>query len=182
MSAPYFLPICIGDETFDFSHLEPFTLDVDSEKAGRTLVVHVRFTAHCFTKGYSAETHPDGEPILRDHGGRERTFCRTRYALSSKLRGLIESLAYPRVKVWQTAERRNWAHSVTVDTPKGPYHVFFELRKAPGGCQYKQDLNLVVESAYPEDPALGKPNLLGNMAFVLLCGKVFLRESVATRR
>lgn len=60
-----------------------------------------------------------------------------------------------------------------------PYHVFFELRRSHDRAY---DLGMVVESAYPEDPARGGPNILGKMGFVLLCGKVYTGKPVATKR
>lgn len=157
-------------------------MDVASAKAGRSLRIHVRFMSHCFSEKYDPMRHPEDEPILRDAAGRPRSFCRIRYMASKRLPDVIRSLAHPKVAVTQTARERNWLHSVSVDEPHGKYHIFFELRRAAGSDRERQDLNLVVESAYHQDPARGIPAVRGTMGFILLCGKVYKGEPVATRR
>lgn len=122
--------------------------------------------------------HPAGEPVLSDSAGRPRTFCAIRYRLSLGLPVVIQGLNHPQSKVRETAALRNWAYSLTIQDPAGPYHIFFEIRRA--AREKPQDLNLVVESAYhqTEQP----PRLLGKMSFMLLCGKVYLRQPSSTRR
>ena len=178
VASPYFSPLIVGQETLDFSHLEPLSLQVASKLAKKDLRIHVTFTNHCFTKKYVLEEHPVGEPILKDTGGRPRSICRIRYRLSHDLPSVIRRLIHPKATVWQTVERRNWAYSITINDPSGPYHVFFEIRRAAPALP--QDLNLVIESAYHETE--GPPNLLGSMNFTLLCGKVYMRQPTVTRR
>ncbi|HEF4763171.1 TPA: hypothetical protein SAN82_005649 [Pseudomonas putida] len=178
---PYFSPLAIGGELIDFSHLEPFTFVVSSQLAKRDLRVHVTFSNHCFTRGYDASTHPAGELVIDAASTRPRTFCPIRYRLSHQLPALIQTLAQPRVKVAETAAERNWCYSITIDDPSGPYHVFFEVRRTARERRQWQDLNLVVESAYHQDDGDG-PRLKGSMAFVLLCGKVYLGQPTATMR
>ncbi|WP_339500901.1 hypothetical protein [Pseudomonas silesiensis] len=174
----YFPVLIIGDQTYDFAHLEPFTFTIASQLAGRDLRVHVTFSSHCFSRGYDQATHPVGEPIIFDGAGRPRTFCAVRFRLSFELPTVIQGLNHPRAKVRETAARRNWAYSMTIQDPAGPYHVFFEIRRA--AKEKPQDLNLVVESAYhqTEQP----PRLLGKMGFMLLCGKVYLQQASSTKR
>lgn len=182
MSKPYFQPIQIGEELFDLAHLEPFSFQVEIKLAQKILTVHVTFSNHCFSKKYKPERHPPGEPILDAGSQRPRTFCRTRHRLSKQLPELILSLNHPKCKVTQTAARRNWAYSIKIEDPEGPYYVFFEISKAVQPGRQKQDLNLVVESAYHDDPEEPDPVLLGDMAFLILCGKTYLRQPVATKR
>ena len=73
--ANYFPDLVISEVNYDFSHLDPFIMMVKSDMAKKELKVHVRFTNHCFTRGYEAFSHPEGEPIIPDHSGNERTFC-----------------------------------------------------------------------------------------------------------
>lgn len=176
---PYFPPITANGQTYDLTHLDPLTLQVQSDMAKKTLCVGVRFSNHCFTNEYDATAHPAGFPVLLDAGQRQRSFCHIRYDLSHQLPAIVQGLAHPRIQVWQTAERRNWVYSMTVTNPAGPYHVFFELRRSHDRAY---DLGMVVESAYPEDPARGGPNILGKMGFVLLCGKVYTGKPVDTKR
>jgi len=155
---------------------------VKSDMARKELKVHVRFTNHCFTKGYEAFGHPEGEPIIPDHSGNERTFCPIRYRLSLSLPEIISGLVNPQKKVFQTAAKRNWAYSITIDDPAGPYHLFFEIRRASRDERYLQDLNVVVESAYHEERGYGPPKLLERIGFVALCGRVYCGKPLATKR
>lgn len=183
MSNPYFPPLEIAGQTYEFAHLEPFSIYLDSKKAGKELNVRVRFTNHCFTQGYDEYLHEPGYPILQDQGGRDRLFCSTRYRLSHGLPAIIQELSDGRTNVWQTSSLRNWAHSVRIEDPCGPYYVFFELRRPQRRHpRIKQDLDLTVESAYHEDPSKGPPALRGKMRFNILCGKVYKGEPVATQK
>ncbi|MDX9625936.1 hypothetical protein [Pseudomonas fragariae (ex Marin et al. 2024)] len=178
---PYFPELIIDGQSIDLAHLEPFTFVIHSEKAKRDLRVHVTFSTHCFSISYLQENHPAGQPVIDAASARPRTFCPIRYRLSHQLPALIQSLNHPKAKVWETATERNWCYSITIDDPKGPYHVFFEVRRATSERRQWQDLNLVVESAYHEADG-GGPRLKGSMAFPLLCGKIYLRERTATKR
>lgn len=157
-------------------------MDVASTKAGKSLRIRVRFMSHCFSEKYDAACHPAGDLILRDAGGRPRSFCPIRYTASKRLPELIRGLNHPKAAVTQTARVRNWLHSVSIDEPHGKYQIFFELRRAAMNERGWQDLNLVVESAYHQDPGRGAPAVRGSMGLILLCGKVFRGEPIATRR
>ena len=180
---PYFQPLLIVDDMYEFGHLEPFSIYVDSKKAGKVVNVRVTFTCHCFTVAYEESRHEPGHPIIKDQGGRDRLFCPTRYRLSHYLPEVLAALADGKDNVWQTSALRNWAHTVKIEEPSGPYYVFFELRRArKDGSRVKQDLDLVVESAYPDDPEKGSPAFRGKMRFNILCGKIYRNEPVATQK
>lgn len=179
---PYFEPVTIGTQVFEFTHLEPFTFTFQSQRAKKWLRVHVTFKDHCFTKKYKIEEHVPEEPVFHAQTDKPRLFCRIRYRLSQSLPAIVQGLNHPKVKVWETASRRNWAYSITIQDPAGPYHVFFEVRRPAAHQKHLQDINVVVESAYHEDPDEGPPNLIGEMAFYLLCGKIYAGEPTSTRR
>lgn len=162
---------------YDLDHLVSFILNVDSERAQKQLTVRVSFTNHCYTVQHDPAAHPEGWPILRDGGGRARTFCPERYRLSKQmLPAFIQQLNHPKAAVRQTHERRNWVHSALIDTEIGTYVAFFELRRSRATSV---DLEMVVESAYARlEPA----GTLGRIGFILLCGRVFRGDPVATRR
>ncbi|WP_456293331.1 hypothetical protein [Pseudomonas sp. AK106] len=182
MTDSYFPALVIAGTPIDLSHLEPFSFEVDSQLAKKMLRVHVTFSNHCFSKGYDAQRHPPNEPIIGQGQSRPRTFCPIRYRLSHVLPALIKNLAdWPRTKVWETSAERNWCYSITIEDPTGPYHVFFEVRRAAKDRRQWQDLQLVVESAYHEEDE-GGPSLKGSMAFVLLCGKTYMGQPTATKR
>ncbi|SFL31577.1 hypothetical protein [Pseudomonas sp. NFACC46-3] len=174
----YFPRLTIGGQTYDFAHLEPFTFTVQSDLVGRKLSVHVTFSSHCFSRAYDEALHPSGEQIIFDHAGRPRTFCSIRYRLSLMLPTVIQGLNHHQAKVRETAAQRNWAYSITIADPNGPYHVFFEIRRAAAGKP--QDLNLIIESAYHQTDK--PPRLLGRMGFILLCGKIHMRQPTSTKR
>lgn len=178
----YFPPLIIANEPIDLSHLEPFSFEIDSKKAKKVLKVHVTFSTHCFSRKYKPEKHPVGEPMIDSDTPRPRTYCPIRYRLSKQLPALILGLNHPKCTVTQTGMRRNWVYTIKIEDPSGPYYVFFEISKAVQAGRQKQDLTLVVESAYHDDPNEDDPVLLGEMAFLVLCANTYMRLPVATRR
>lgn len=182
MASPYFPPLVIGGETKEFLHLEPFNFEFYSKSAKKNLRVHVTFRSHAFSKKYIAADHPDGDPIIDSNTPRPRTFCPIRYRLSFALPNLILGLNNEKVKVWETAARRNWAYSIKIEDPAGPYHIFFEVRRPAQHSQVKQDISLIVESAYHENAESGPPNLLGSISFMLLCSNVYMKKPTSTKR
>jgi len=182
VTQPYYESLNLGEEIFEFPHLEPFNMEFESRMANKWLRLHVTFKNHCFTKGYKAEEHIAGEPIFDEFSESPRSFCRTRYRLSKSLPDLIRRLNHPKVEVVQTVAKRNWVYSITIEDPAGPYHVFLEVRRAGAARKHLQDLNIVIESAYHEDPEMEPPKVLGSMNFFLLCGKVFTNKPIATKR
>jgi hypothetical protein len=181
-TAPFFSPLSIGGQIFDFRHLDPFTMSFNSQMASKDLRVNVRFSNHCFTHSPLDHAVYPPEIILTDHSNRERIFCQTRYQLSHMLGAVVRGLNNPQCKVHQTASKRNFNYSLQIDNPKGPYHLFFEVSKTTGQASSMQDLNLFVESAYPEMPIGEPPALLGRIGFQLLCSKVFLKQPISTKR
>lgn len=179
---PYFAPLAIGGEPIDLTHLEPFTFEIDSKAAKKILTVHVTFSNHCFSRKYTPEKHPAGEPIIDPTSPRPRTFCPIRHRLSKQLPALILRLNHPKCKVQQTKALRNWAYTLKIDDPSGPYYVIFEIRRAVQKGRQKQDLSLVVESAYHDDPEQPDPILLGEMGFLILCANTYMGRPVAAKR
>ncbi|CAI3808406.1 hypothetical protein GLGCALEP_05162 [Pseudomonas sp. MM221] len=177
----YFPPLVVANERIDLSHLSPFTLLVESRLAKRKLRVHVTFSNHCFSRSYTQASPPECQVIIDQSAPRLRAFCPIRFRLSRQLPQLIKTLNHPQAKVLETSTERNWCYSITIDDPEGPYHVFFEIRRASKQRRQWQDLQLVVESAYHQSDKAA-PNLKGVVGFVLLCGKVYLGKAVSTKR
>lgn len=184
MPTPYFKNLVIGDQTYSFEHLEPFTFQLVSKLAQKTLLIHVTFTNHCFTHKYKPEKYQAGQLLLDTDTPRPRVFCPTRYRLSRELNlaDLIRGMTHPKCKVSQSKERRNWAYTMQIDNPEGPYYLFFEIRKAVQAGRQRQDLSIIVESAYPDDPEEKTPVFVGDMSFILLCGKTYKRQPVTAGR
>lgn len=182
LNEPFFPPLCIDGVTYDFLHLEPFTMRFTSERANRQLRINVRFSNHCFSYSPTNEEERKAPYQLFDHNEKERVFCPVRYKLSLKLPNIVRSLNNQRCKVYQTAAKRNFNYSLQVDDPKGPYHLFFEVSKATGKSSQMQDVNMFVESAYHEEPIGNSPNLLGKIGFHVLCTNIYLKKPVSTKR
>lgn len=72
------------------------------------------------------------------------------------------------------------AHCATESSMLLP--IFFELRRTVPKRRQLQDLDMVVESAYPADPNRPEPNILGPVRFALLAGSLFLGKTITTRR
>ena len=179
----YYQPLHIHGQVYDLSHLDPFQFEVSSTKVPRPLRINVRFTNHCFSEAFDPVKHPVDEPVIPD-GQRRRAFCPDRYDLSPGLPALIRGLAEPAARVHETATRRNWMHAALVEVPIAGtrYQIFFELRRTIPERRRLQDLDMVVESAYPADPNRPEPNILGPVRFALLAGSLYLGKMVTTRR
>jgi hypothetical protein len=179
----YHPPLRIRGEIYDLSHLDPFQFEVSSTKVPRPLRINVRFTNHCFSEAFDPAKHLSDEPVIPD-GQRRRAFCPDRYDLSLRLPALIQGLGEPAAFVHETAARRNWMYAALVEVPIAGtrYQIFFELRRAIPERRRLQDLDMIVESAYPADPNRPEPNILGPVRFALLAGSLFLGKVVTTRR
>jgi len=182
-AAHYHRPLHLHGQVIDLAHLDPFVFEANSTKVPRPLRINVRFTNHCFSDAFDPARHPADAPVILD-GRRRRAFCPDRYALSLHLPNLIRGLANPNARVHETAARRNWMYGATVALPVTGtiYQIFFDLRRATPERRRFQDLDLVVESAYPADPARPAPNILGRVSFLLLAGSLYTGKPVTTRR
>lgn len=169
MGKSYFSPVFVSGQQVNLVHLEPFTLQVQSEHAKKTLRVRVTFSTHCFSEEHGKIPHPVGDTVIDQDTKRPRTFCPTRYQLSHDLPNLVNAMVDE--DVFQTDAQRNWVYTVTITSPAGPYHLFFEVRKAPNEQRTWQDVNLVVESAYLQTGA--DPAVRGKKPFVLVCGEAY---------
>lgn len=166
----YFSPLRVGGQLVDLSHLEPFTIIIQSEKVGKPLRTAITFTNHCFSASHGDLPHPPGDEAIWD-GGKMRTFCATRYRLSHALPQVIRSL--PERKVILAAHGTTWVHTLTIENPDGPYHLFLTVKRSPKEKRAWQDVDVIVESAYPE--TRNAPSTTGSRRpFVLVCGDAYL--------
>ncbi len=172
------MPFSFEGQLYEFDHLEPFHIKIDSEKAKRELRIQVTFSNHCFS--YTRIDEP-WSTVLDKNESRPRVFCPTRYRLSLQLPDIIQRLNDPSIKVHQTWHRRNWVYSMKIEDPSGPYHVFFEIKKSPKHKSKYQELSLHVESAYHEDEGRA-PNVVGTMKFHILCNNTYLGRKVSTKK
>jgi len=172
--APYFAPLRVGAAVYDLGHLDPVRFQVPSEKLRRAVTVRCRFSNHVFTRAFDPQSDPAGALAIMD-GIRRRMFCPDRYRLSLHLPTAVLGLREARTYVRETKARRNWLYVATIEVPETPqadaplpapirYQIFFTLRKAGKGSATREDVEMVVESAYAEDPAR-LPELLGRALF-----------------
>lgn len=176
----YFPSITIGDKQYDFSHLNSFLMSFYSESAKKTLGLYVVFTNHCFTESYQHDSPTNGNPLFSTDTIRPRIFCPIRYRLSQELPRILNGMNHGKVKVSQTKSRRNFVHSIKIDDPNGPYHLFIEVRKRKDEDKKHHDVKVIVESAYHEDDT--PPDIIGAIGFHALCTNTYLGKKVATKR
>lgn len=166
----YFQQVVVDGQKVDLSHLDPLTLTFESRKVGKVLRVAVTFSSHCFSASYGEFPHPPGDTVIRD-GKKMRTFCPTRYRLSKVLPDVIRSL--PTKKVILAAHETTWVHTLTIQDPSGPYHLFLTIKRSASEKRTWQDVDVIVESAYHQ--TRGAPNTSGSWRpFVVVCGEAYL--------
>ncbi len=188
---PYFSPLIVGGVPHDLGHLDPVRFQVPSEKLRRGITVRCRFSNHVFTRAFDTEADAADTPVIMD-GVRRRVFCPNRYQLSFFLPGAILGLREPRIYVRETKARRNWLYVASIELPAAEsveggmpsssirYQVFFALRKAGKSGTTREDVEMVVESAYAEDPAR-LPELLGRALFAGLATAAMEGRQVHTQ-
>ena len=177
----YYPPFVIGNTSHDLGHLDPVTFATPSAKLGRPIRVLCWFTTHTYT-----EAAPAGHagPLVIDEGRRPRLFCPDRFALSHHLPDVVRLLADPDRYVWEGEHERNWLHRAEVDIAGSSnglttYQVFFALKKAERGS--RQDVVMVVESAYAHDP-LRTPKTVGRTKIAGLLAATVEGKKLHTQR
>jgi hypothetical protein len=177
---PYFAPLSVDGTVYDLGHLDPLRFQVESEKLRRSVTIQCRFSNHVFTRAFDPQVDPADTPFIMD-GIRPRVFCPSRYRLSVHLPRAIFGLREPRVYVRQTQARRNWLYVATIEVASDAaeprenadnatnlarvrYQVFFVLRKGNKSGAPPMDVEMVVESAYADNPARPQ-ELLGRALF-----------------
>ena len=103
----------------------------------------------------------------------------------------VLELRDPRIYVRQTNARRNWLYVATIERAEAEaagersprpvrYQLFFTLRKAVGEGSTREDVEMVVESAYAEHLAR-PPDLLGRVLFAGLVTATFEGRAIHTQ-
>jgi len=175
----YFHPVWVGGQRIDLSHLDPFSMTLHSERLNKALRIAVTFSTHCFSEAYGKIPHPSGDSVIDEDTKQPRTYCPIRYGLSKALPDVIRAMADKTITL--TAFKRNWVHTITVESPAGPYHVFVEIHRAGPDKRTWQDLELVVESAYHQT---GKPpSVTGSpRPFMVVCAEVYAPPPTKPRK
>jgi hypothetical protein len=115
-----FEPIEVGDETWDFSHLEAFAIKIPIDANNKTqIVIDVVFffTCHCFTRSLETGETPESG-FLFDNGQEKRVLDKERYELSKvHLRDIVKTLP---------------SRSILVASPSIPNFVTYEIITSSG--------------------------------------------------
>ena len=178
---PHHQPVAIGGTVYDLAHLDPVIFSTPSTKLGRPIRVWCWFTTHTYTETAPAD---HAGPLVIDEGRRPRVFCCARFALSHHLPDVVRLLADPDRYVWEGGHERNWLHQAVVAVT-GPSNtpttcqVFFALKKAERSS--KQDVEMVVESAYAHDP-LRTPKVVGRTKIAGLLAATVEGRKLHTQR
>jgi hypothetical protein len=179
-NAPYFPNLIVEGNTYEFTHLNAFHMSFYSMNAKKDLRLYVVFTNHCFTISYIGGMPTNGMPIIDVNTPRPRLFCPIRYQLSKDLPDIINKMNNGKVKVHETATRRNFVHSIKIESPSGPYHLFIDIKKGTEKDRDHHDIKVVIESAYHQDEE--PPKLLGKIGFHILCTNKYLKKKTSTQR
>jgi hypothetical protein len=159
--------LCIGEETYDLSHLAPFYFEIVPEGFTKSVKISVTFHNHCFTEEVKGNNQPPlpalSPPFVTKKEGddQNRFFSRERYELSRELRNVVSS--FEGRKVAQTRH----GDFVVVTTQSGQsYGVFFNLRQFN-----KATCDMFILSAYPLAPGK-KPAVTKEMRFKVAVAKI----------
>ena len=148
-------------QTFDFAHLNSFSLSVPHRET--TYSVLVNFSCHCFTEKFDETS--DMPPYT--HRNEVRTFNIKRYGLSKSLRSIIEEHANK--KVFFT---RNSNYLIVSTDNEEKYAIFFDLKRERTGAHH---VVLTVASAYLKDAL---PKHLDKINFRILIAKIATGQQV----
>ena len=147
-------------QTYKFAHLEPHT-EIFARPAAKdlppeTFTVDVRYSDHCFTRRPRPGENYDTQLIYANGHKKIRLFCPRRNEMSKLLPELIRSL--PDRKPQHNGTHGNFFTLDTLDLNGNPvkYIIIFNVRKSGKGR-----MELLVETAYIEDPDYGSAPLTG---------------------
>lgn len=147
-------------QTYKFAHLEPhtetFMRPAAKGQPSEIFTVDIRYSDHCFTRRPKLGENYDAKLVYPNGDKKIRLFCPKRNEMSKLLPELIRSL--PDRKLQHNGTRGNF---FTLDTQdlngdQVKYIIIFSVRKSGKGR-----MELLVETAYIEEPDYGSPSLTG---------------------
>ncbi len=138
-------PFEYNNETYDLSHLHPFTLEIINDakdgKDEQKYIFDVRFSLHCFT---NACKESDDKKLQYSDNRETRSFCFTRYQLSLKLPEIVKVIHTKRCN--HTGKGNFFIiESITEDGDLIEYEVYFDIKKSP---RNNDPMKLFIQSAY----------------------------------
>lgn len=161
----------------DLSHLKKFKIKALIElppSITKPVDVEFVFTCHCYSRRLlKDEAAPKGHFIREGvpKNPRNRTFDQTRYDLSKFLKAHLEELVQQNGNVSKT-NKHNFFR-ITDGGTGAKYFIIMNAKKIsePGRPKHMQ---VVVESAYPDDPSKPSPNAHGGRTFGQMLGEKWM--------
>lgn len=138
--------------------------------------VDIRYTDHCFTRKPLPGEKYDRALIYPNRERKIRLFCPMRNEMSKLLPGLIRS--FPHKKPHHNKDHRNFftVDNLTYQGQPVKYDIIFNVRKSGKGR-----LELLVETAYIQDPNYGAAPLLGRrVGFWIILGNTYRGIKIPT--
>jgi hypothetical protein len=147
-------------QTYKFAHLEPhtetFVRPAGKGQPSEAFTVDIRYSDHCFTRSPKTGEKYAAELVYLNGEKKIRLFCPKRNEMSKLLPGLIRSL--PERAPHHNGSNGNFFTIDALDLNGDPvkYIIIFNVRKSGKGR-----MELLVETAYTEDPDYGSAALKG---------------------
>lgn len=139
-------------DTYTFEHLEPFGFKVvkeaSNQKPQREYPCWVTFSCHCFTREPREGEAVTASCFYPAPKNEKRIFCKERYGLSFRLKGMIERhLSKGKTKCFQTKVGNFFILESTDSEGKSVnYEVYFRPYKSD---THTRTVNIYIVSAYP---------------------------------
>lgn len=148
--------IVVDGESFDLMHLFPWEVKLNIPAKDKhpelEATVFFRFSNHCYTESVPPN-ECDPTPLIKDHNGFRRQFCKKRYSHSIGLRDILEAI---HTRKCLFTGRNNWL-IIELKNDNGNtvnYHVYFSIKR------HRTQNNAVIiwiESAYIKDKGTNAP-------------------------
>jgi hypothetical protein len=169
--------ITVSGAAIDLTHLAPIKRNATIEvpvKIKKSVPVEFFFSCHCYSrKLMQGETAPPGQLIKEGSPSnpRNRVFDQTRYDLSKKLVSLLDDLIQTNGYVSKT--RKHNFFRVTDAGTGTQYYIIMHAKKISEPNRPKS-LQVIVESAYPDDPTKPSPHPNGGRTFGQMLGEKWI--------
>jgi hypothetical protein len=147
-------PFHFNGTDYDLSHLDSktvtFAVPAHKNLPARQFTVFLEYSDHCFTEDEKPGHDQALYYALEHHGGKQfrRMFNLNRWEFSRQLPAIIEGLL-DRWVYFTNGQNFHIMNLVDANGLTVQYLIFFQVKPKDKG------LRLVLESAYPYDPALG---------------------------
>ncbi|NDP64778.1 hypothetical protein [Polaromonas sp.] len=170
-------PIFVSGAAIDLTHLASIQRNATIEvpvNIKKTVPVEFVFSCHCYSRRLKPGEIAPHDQFIRegDHKApRNRVFDQTRYDLSKKLVTLLDELIQTNGEVSKT-KKHNFFR-VTDDGTGTQYFIIMHAKKISEPNRPKS-FQVIVESAYPDDPTKPSPHANGGRTFGQMLGEKWI--------